>query len=214
MHLNAIYAFGSSMCIKEQLCVELNGDGTGGFIQEFVYLLAFIVPDCRGSSHVWGTALTPDKCGSEQLFYTVLHSPPKGIQSHAQGLILCGKSTCRFCTEVRHICKFPDIVKLLHGSTAATPFGCDMIQLTQIQWNVGTGDPGYGFQNFVWNVLGVDVCFTHFGPTGAKYGHHAKISDAKYSKGKFLKNILAISKLINQGVARIAQAKFVDYLLN
>ena len=47
--------------IKAQLCVELNGDCTGGFVQEFVDLLAFVVPDCRGSFHVWGTALTHDK---------------------------------------------------------------------------------------------------------------------------------------------------------
>ena len=54
--------------IKVQLFVELNGDGTRGFVQEFVNLLAFVVPDCRGSFHVWGTGLTPDKCKSEQFF--------------------------------------------------------------------------------------------------------------------------------------------------
>ena len=31
--------------IEAQLCVELNGDCTGGFVQEFVDLLAFFVPD-------------------------------------------------------------------------------------------------------------------------------------------------------------------------
>ena len=48
--------------IEVPICVELNGDCTRGFVQEFVYLLAFVVPDCSGSFHVWGTALTPDKC--------------------------------------------------------------------------------------------------------------------------------------------------------
>ena len=56
--------------IEAQLFVELNGDGTWGFVQEFVNLLAFVVPDCRGSLHVWGTALTPDKCESEQFLHS------------------------------------------------------------------------------------------------------------------------------------------------
>ena len=55
-------------------------------------------------------------------------------------------------------------------------------------------------------------------PNRYKYGHHAKISDAKYRMGDFRQHILAISKLTNQasyqGVARIAQAKFVSYLRN
>ena len=49
------------------------------------------------------------------------------------------------------ICEFPEIAKLLRGSTAPTACGGDMtlIQLTQSKWNGGTGNPGYGFQNFV-----------------------------------------------------------------
>ena len=47
--------------VEAKLRVELNRDSTGGFVQEFVDLLAFVVPDCRGSFHVWGTAITPDK---------------------------------------------------------------------------------------------------------------------------------------------------------
>ena len=202
--------------IEAQLCVELNGDCTGGFVQEFVDLLAFVVPDCRGSFHVWGTALTPDKCESEQFFTQFYILLLKGFNHMLKDFIPCGESTCRFCTEVCRIREFPEIVKLLRGRTAPTPFSGDMIQLTQIPWNVGTGDPGYGFQNFVRKFLGIEsnVCFTHFGPIGAKYGHHAKKSDAKYRKGEFREHILAISKLTNQGVARIAQAKFVDYLRN
>ena len=50
------------------------------------------------------------------------------------------------------ICKIPDIVKLLQYSLAPTPFGGD-IQLTQMQWTVGTGNAGYGFQNFVGTKL-------------------------------------------------------------
>ena len=45
--------------IKAQLCVELNGDCTGGFVQEFVDLLAFVVPDCRGSFHVFMCGALP-----------------------------------------------------------------------------------------------------------------------------------------------------------
>ena len=52
----------SAYAIEVQLSIELNGDSTGGFIQELVSLLAFVVQDCSGSFHVWGTALTPDKC--------------------------------------------------------------------------------------------------------------------------------------------------------
>ena len=51
----------TAYAVKAELCKELNWDGTGGFVQEFVDLLAFVVPDCRGSFHVWGTAITPDK---------------------------------------------------------------------------------------------------------------------------------------------------------
>ena len=49
----------SAYAVEAELCLEI-GDGTGGFIQEFVGLLALVVPDCRGSFHVWGTAITPD----------------------------------------------------------------------------------------------------------------------------------------------------------
>ena len=99
-------------------------------------------------------------------FYTVLHSPPQVIQPHAKDFIPFGESTCRFCTGVCSIREFPEIVKLLCGRTAPTTFGGDMIQLTQIQWNVGTGNPGYGFQNFVRKFLSIEsnICFTHFGP--------------------------------------------------
>ena len=36
--------------------------------------------------------------------------------------------------------------------------------------------PGYCFQYFVQKNLGIDsnICFTHFGPIGAKYGNHSK----------------------------------------
>ena len=57
-----------AFAVEAELCIELNGNGTGGSVQEFVDLLAFVVPDCRGSFHVWGTAITPDKCESEQFF--------------------------------------------------------------------------------------------------------------------------------------------------
>ena len=71
--------------VQAELCVELNGDGTGGFVQEFVDLLAFVVPDCRGSFHVWGTAITSDFCA-------LLHSSTQGFQSYAQGpRPLCSK---------------------------------------------------------------------------------------------------------------------------
>ena len=96
MHLNAIYAY----AIEAQLCIELNGDGTGGFVQEFVDLLAFVVPDCRGSFHVWVTALTPDKSESEQFFtqFYILSSS-RDSNTYLKDFIPCGESTCRFCTE-------------------------------------------------------------------------------------------------------------------
>ena len=86
-----------------------------------------------------------------------------------------------------------------------------MIQLTQIPWSIWTGNPRYGFQNFVRKFLGIDtsVCCIHFGPIGAKY-EHAKISDAKYRKDEFCEHMLAFSKLINQGVAKF-QALSITY---
>ena len=57
--------------------------------------------------------------------------------------------------------EFPGIVKFLLKSTAPTPFGGDMIQLTQIQWNTWTGDPGYGFQqNLVGSCPGWEAAFS------------------------------------------------------
>ena len=61
--------------------------------------------------------------------------------------------------------------------------------------------------------MGIDsnVCFTHFGPIWAKYGHNAKICEAKNSKGDFWEQI---SRLTNQSVARIVPATFVNQLRN
>ena len=51
--------------LEAQLYVELNGECTRGFVQEFVDLPAFVVPDFRGCFHRCGTASTPDNCESE-----------------------------------------------------------------------------------------------------------------------------------------------------
>lgn len=60
MHKYSVHALAPAYAVEAQLW--LNGDCMRGFVQEFVDLLVFVVPDCRGSFHIWGTAITPDKC--------------------------------------------------------------------------------------------------------------------------------------------------------
>ena len=57
MLLATAYAVEAELCSEP----ELNWDCMGGIVQEFVDLLAFVVPYCRGLFHVWGFAITPDK---------------------------------------------------------------------------------------------------------------------------------------------------------
>ena len=111
----------------------------------------------------------------------------EGFNHMLKDFVPCAVSVCRFCSEVRSVCDFPQIVKLLVRRTVPMPFGGDTVQLSQIPWTGGTGDPGLGFCNFVRKFWGVDsnVCFTHFSPIGAKYGHHARISNPKYREGQF-----------------------------
>ena len=99
----------TAYAVKAELCEELNWDGTGGFVQEFVDLLAFVVPDCRGSFHVWGTAITPDKCKREQFFMQLYILSLKGFNDMLQDYVPCAVSVCRFCSEVHRVLDYPPV---------------------------------------------------------------------------------------------------------
>ena len=168
-------------------------------VQEFVKLLAFIVPISGELSWVFSCVGHCLDCESQRFFTLLYILLLKGFNHMLKDFIPCGDSTCRFCTEVCRIRKFPEIVKFLLHRPTPTPFGVDMMQLTQIPWNVGTGDPGYGFQNFARKFLGIDSndYFSHFGTSELNMCITPKFIMQTIERVNFAN----ISKLTNQGVA-------------
>ena len=100
---------------EAQLCVEINADGTMGLFNTLFtsfHFHTFVVPGCKVSFLVWGTATTPNKCKSEQFstqFYILLL---KGVNHMlkdfpvSEACQLCSN----FCSEVSLGCSLQHLV--------------------------------------------------------------------------------------------------------